>query len=445
MEDREQNLALDENRRGNRTALIAALVIMLVIVGVVAAVVFFNPDSTSSEDSLPPVSADQPSDDGQSNVSLPEQSDDTPSVDAPSTPDISDPDPSRDDDQSQGGGESSADQPSQPNESKPEIPDEPYTGWIINSMGYTFVYENMGLQQFNGTSSQAARYAEAVEKLAASLAGKANVYSMLVPTHVEFVRDSIPNSVKQSCDFYCSSQSNFISKVTENIKSATSVNIYDALSVNTDKYLYFNTDTNWTSLAAYYAYAEFIKSIGGTPVSLDQCKTGTVDSYLGQFFSAVSSDQSADAIRASDQLYANKDYVDYYKIPDYDSVSVTLHNNGLTYKSYALVGNSVGTSNAYNTFLGRAGEHFEITTGNTNGKKLVVVGDGSVPPMLQFLANDYQTIHYLRINAEAYDNYYSGKLAEFIAQYGADDVLIATYCTNAATPTAAASISGLLG
>lgn len=439
MEDREQNLALDENRRGNRTALITALVVMLVIVGVVAAVVFFSPKDNSGPSDVPPVSGAESSSDVSTPVSEPDESSDASAEQPPVAPDISDPDTSSPDTSHDQSSETSSDI----SDTSSETPTEPYTGWIINSMGYTFVYENMGLQQFNGTTSQAKRYAEAVEKLAASVSGSANVYSMLVPTHIEFMYDSIPASVKKGCDFYCSSQNKFINKAAETFKNAVSVNVYDALTVNGDKYLYFNTDTNWTSLGAYYAYAEFIKSMGGTPVSLDKCEQGSVNSFLGQFYSAVSSGSDENSSRASDQLYANRDYVDYYKVPGYDDIKVVLHNNGLTYNNYGLVGNSVGTSNAYSTFLGRAGEHFEITTSNKNGKTLVVVGDSSVPPMLQFLANDYQTIHYLRINTEAYDNYYSGKLSEFISSHKADDVLIATYCTNAATPTTASSISGL--
>ncbi len=438
MEDREQNLALDENRKGNRTALMAALIIMLVIVGAVAAVVFFNPKNEPSDASLP-ISGELSSNAGQSSTS-----DETSSQDYPSTPEVSDPEISQDDSLVPSD-ESKDETSSQPDESNPNISDKTYTGWIINSMGYTFVYENMGLQQFNGTSSQAIRYADAVEKLALSLSGKANVYSILVPTHVEFIKDSIPNSVKQSCDFYCSSQKSFINNASKNIHSAVSVNIYDTLSANKSDYIYFNTDTNWTSLGAYYAYVEFIKSLGGVPLSLDQYEQGSVDSFLGQFYNAVSAGSDTNSSLASNQLFTNKDHVDYYKIPEYGSISVVLHNNGLIYKNYALVGNTVGISNAYSTFLGRSGEHSEITTGNRNGKVLVVVGDNSVPPMLQFLANDYQTIHYLRINTETYDNYYSGKLADFVTQHDADDVLITTYCTNAVTPTTASSILGLLG
>lgn len=69
MEDREQNLALDENRKSNRTALIAALIIMMVIVGVVAAVVFFNPESEPSDTSSP-VSDESISDGEQSHSAL---------------------------------------------------------------------------------------------------------------------------------------------------------------------------------------------------------------------------------------------------------------------------------------------------------------------------------------------------------------------------------------
>jgi len=433
MEDREQNQALNESVKSNRTALIAALVIMFLIVGIVAAVVFIFP---SGDD----VSATDISD-NDSTVSIADvsetNSDEASGTDTPSTPDI--PDVSDVSESSQD--TQSIDESSKEESKAPEVSEDnsEFEGWIINDMGYTFVYQNMGFQQFTYSKTDyAKRYANAISGVAAEFGEGVNVYSMLVPTHVEFVKDSLSASKREALNFYNSSQNKFINNVADALAGVTNVGIYDTLANHNDEYLYFNTDINWTSLAAYYAYQDYAATAGITDaLDITKCTTGNIATFLGRFYNAVSAGSDRDSEKATDQLYANKDYIDYFMIPGYNDVNVVLRDGGAVYKIYALVGNNVTSSNGYSTFLGREGEHFEITTGNKNGKTLVVVGDTSVPTMLQYLVNDYQTIHYLNIN------YYTGCLSDFVAEKGATDVLFMSYCTNAVGPDTPEAISAM--
>ncbi len=51
--------------------------------------------------------------------------------------------------------------------------------------------------------------------------------------------------------------------------SVNFVDPYDIMYQHRSEYLYFRTDHHWTQRGAYYAYCEFARSVGLTPVSLD--------------------------------------------------------------------------------------------------------------------------------------------------------------------------------
>lgn len=52
--------------------------------------------------------------------------------------------------------------------------------------------------------------------------------------------------------------------------------------------LFYRTDHHWTSLGAYYAYAELMEAMGQTPVSLDQLtKTTVTEDFYGTTWSSV--------------------------------------------------------------------------------------------------------------------------------------------------------------
>lgn len=291
----------------------------------------------------------------------------------------------------------------------------PFTGWIINNRGYTFVFKNRGLQQFNGTSTTAARYADAVNAVSAKFSA-ANVYSIIAPTAVEYVYSEIPIEYKQ--DFYCRRQSTFaLSAAVAYADTVKSVDVIDTIGDHSDEYIYFYTDTNWTSKAAYYAYCAFAKQSGNTPVDIAECEEGVNSPFLGQFYTCTQAGTDQASFSASEALYYNSDSVYYYKLPGYDGVKIK--------GGYSLTGNAVSASRfGYYTFLGDEAEYFDITT-ESEGGTLLVIGDSSVPPMLQFLAANYSRIYYVNIEM------YSDSLNFF---NNADDVLIVNYATNAATP-----------
>ena len=84
----------------------------------------------------------------------------------------------------------------------------------------------------------AEKYAAALNKLTSTVSFP--VYSIIAPTSVEFV--DIPYDVKQSDDFYNSSQKTFTSNVN-NAANSSAVDVYTAISSKvSEEYLYMKTD-----------------------------------------------------------------------------------------------------------------------------------------------------------------------------------------------------------
>ncbi len=87
-----------------------------------------------------------------------------------------------------------------------------------------------------------------------------------------------------------SSQSELQDKLEQSIIGHVNfVNLKDVYKAHTDEYLYFRSDHHWTHRGAYYAYSEFIKSVGMTPVDIDSLEVkivgkrfnGSMDYYSG--------------------------------------------------------------------------------------------------------------------------------------------------------------------
>ena len=80
----------------------------------------------------------------------------------------------------------------------------------------------------------------------------------------------------------------------------SALEITDALAEHSDEYIYYRTDHHWTTYGAYFAYRQYIESLGMTPVSwetIQSVKGGTVEDFYGTFYSkAKNADVQPDSI-----------------------------------------------------------------------------------------------------------------------------------------------------
>ena len=63
------------------------------------------------------------------------------------------------------------------------------------------------------------------------------------------------------------------------------VNLKNVYLQHAEEYLFFKSDHHWTHRGAYYAYAEFVKSVGMEPTPIENFEVKVLtDSYIGSMY-----------------------------------------------------------------------------------------------------------------------------------------------------------------
>ncbi len=326
-------------------------------------------------------------------------------------------------------------EPSNPETSEPETSglEEPAHGWVINAMGYTYLYHGVGVEQFNYSSATLEKYLNGIRTLAQNVPEGTAVYCMPVPTRIGFLYEEISDDIKREDNFFNSWQEGFLGTVEEHLKPDVSViNLFESFqsAYQEDAELFFKTDRNWTSDAAYLAYQQYCEASGLAPVSLDVYEEQKIEGFLGSFYTATQ----------SESLRQNADTFRYYRNADTDACKVTVYSNGNIYRTATLAGNATGdVSGAYNVYLGGGGQNFRIQSPCTSGRRLLMVGDGCAAAMLPFLIENYTEIQYVDVAS------YPGDFAGLFADGSFHDVLFLSYVTNTVKGEYPPHLSALAG
>lgn len=106
-----------------------------------------------------------------------------------------------------------------------------------------------------------------------------NIKVMLAPTSPSVLTDKVkPGSPVNDASVA-------ISQLESLVGSENLLDVTDTLKAHSDEYIYYRTDHHWTTLGAYYAYADFMTSIGRTPRSVDEFTFVEVENFLGTHYS----------------------------------------------------------------------------------------------------------------------------------------------------------------
>ncbi|MDD4125393.1 MAG: DHHW family protein, partial [Eubacteriales bacterium] len=296
-------------------------------------------------------------------------------------------------------------------ESREEIAEH---GWVINSLGYTYLYYGIGLEQFTYSSSTLDKYVSSLHNLN-SVSGNSNFYHILVPTRCEFIEFS--QEIKK--EFYIANQRQFMNGVFENTDAEIkNIDLYNVFKEKYDngEYIYFNTDPNYTHIAAYAAYAEYCKAAGITPISDSFYTAQTVAySFYGKFYTAT----------GAEMLYENSDIVYYYDIDEAYKSQISIYKSQGVVKKDGVVFFDV-PSYCYYSFLSDEAAKIEITTKVNTGKSILVIGDSSAAPFVTFLVPHYDKITYIN------SSLCSTSILDLLSSGTYNDIVVINYNTTAA-------------
>lgn len=302
-------------------------------------------------------------------------------------------------------------------------------GWIINEYGYTYVYGDCGYEQFNYKATALERYVRSLNNVRNCFDDSTRVFSITVPVSSTFA--DVPREIYVMDDFYNQSQSAFVATLSQKTDDRIfHIQIVNSLEQQYDQgeYVFFRTDKNWTSLGAYTAYSSFCETAGFTSYAIESYEKIELGDFLGSFYTATKSPNMSDH---PDKMIC------YSTLPTVNT-SLTVFNDGLLYSEYDLCRNEVSYYNAYNYFLGREAERYEITTSSAGGT-LLIIGDTSAHPFVPFLCSHYSKIDV--IDPREFDT----TLNEFLSEHHYDDCIIMCYSTNAVSGDFIPSLNVLTG
>lgn len=264
----------------------------------------------------------------------------------------------------------------------------------------------MGLMGCWGTYDLCDNYIAQVEKAAGRLSG-VNVYSMVVPTSVEYY---LPEDVTG----FTASQKNKIEYIGENLTLSKSVDVWDILDAHKEEPIYSRTDHHWQPLGAYYAAEAFAKvaGVGNLFPALLEYKKVVKEGYMGSMYN----------YSKSNNLYGDPEPFTLYISPNDAALKTTYYNTsfGNGYESDLFVTRDAGAF--YCSFLGSDDRIAKIETDCKNGKVLVICKESYGNGLVPFLTSCYEKIYVTDLR------YFDLDLVDFCKDVGATDLLFAM-CT----------------
>lgn len=312
--------------------------------------------------------------------------------------------------------EESGQEVSLPDESEPEI-SQPETGKTenstpdensaaVNPSKGSAVFLDTGFVLYNGaaytqsyfSSANAPKYADVYEKYAA-LFPDTRINVIIAPLASITILDTSVSS-------RMSDQGKVLDKMEAAITGDVNfVNLKNVYVEHAEEYLFFKSDHHWTQRGAYYAYSEFMRSIGVTPTPIEEFDIEILrEKFIGTMYE-----------------YTQDERVKYY----YDTVEAYMPKKSCTMTIY----NKNGTTTVYDTCIVSdfksysafiAGDHPYMVINvpeNDQSKSILVIKDSYGNAFVPFLTEHYGNI--IVIDPRHTDmNVY-----EKLGDYGLDDIV----------------------
>lgn len=258
-------------------------------------------------------------------------------------------------------------------------------------------------------------YAQALNNIRAALPENISMYSMLVPTQLEFAKPVYRNA--QDSQQQCIEDIN--SQLTGGI---TPVDVYGKLeeaeesrAEDTDDSLYFKMDHHWTMEGAYCGYEAFMEQTGAQVLSKDEFELKEGEDFYGTLYLKAKSDMDSPE---KEKLY----YYDVESAGNYEIVMRVVYDDGteMEYGQDSKVFDS--TKEGYLFFLGGDQPVIEITNKNKeDGKTLLVIKDSYANALVPWLINNYKKV--VLIDPRSF----KGTLKSEVERYSPDELIMINY------------------
>lgn len=270
-------------------------------------------------------------------------------------------------------------------------------------------------EQINITDEMAKDYADAVNKIAATLPAEVNVYNMAIPNSAEYYAPK-----EYSGDLY-----NAYNTIYESLdERVVPVNVYNILYEHADDYIFFNGDHHWTQRGAYYAFKEFM-NVKGVELPYEYIDVyGRINSenVVGSFASLLKDTPGEKMISGNAELLER-----FY--PPY-TIEKNVYND-CRLEKFAGTGPLINKYiNAYSTFIGGDVPVAQLHNNYINdGSTLCIIKDSYANAFAVWAACNYEYVYLVDIRCFNGANGIEEKMdmATFQQVTDFDDLLIMSY------------------
>ena len=276
---------------------------------------------------------------------------------------------------------------------------------VVQNLGTLIVVDDAAYEVYNFSQKVADTYAGILNQAASALDGTAHVYDLIVPTSIDI---TMPDNERAKCN--SSSQADAIryifSRMTPQVHS---VNVYNTLRSHRTEYIYFRTDHHWTARGAYYAYAQFCRTMQLQPKPLSAFKEHVFDGFKGSF--VAESRKNVNLVNHPDTVYAYE--------PNAQTTLVYTEKNGNTV-NWRIIGDVTDwyASSKYSTFIGGDHSYTIITNADApQDKKCMVIKESFGNALVPFIAAEFGEVHVIDYR------YWHGSIVDFAKTNGIDTVL----------------------
>ncbi|WP_449017012.1 DHHW family protein [Prevotella sp.] len=292
--------------------------------------------------------------------------------------------------------------------------------------------EVRALMAYGGGAEGGVAYAEAANTYKKAFGSKVNVYSMVIPTAIEFY---CPEQAK-SCTH---SQSATITNIYHHlVKDVQAVNVYTPIGKHAKEPIYLRTDHHWAPLGAYYAAQEFARVAKVPFRTLSSYEKRVVHGYVGSMY-GYAHDISLKNAPEDFVFYVPKDvkyttlYQEYKLDKDYN-----IQGEGRSFEGQFFVHYRDGSSGAYCTFMGGDAKITTITTSTHNGRRLLILKDSFGNALPGYLFYSFEQIFVVD------SRYFAKNMKQYVRENKVTDILFAYNIFNAYSTKVANKLESLL-
>lgn len=263
---------------------------------------------------------------------------------------------------------------------------------------------NAIMEMFIRNSSQEREYAEAVNMYADTVPSDIDIYSMLIPTQLEFCEPIYKNLQSDQLD----AVNAIYGQLNPRVRT---VDAYSALREHSGEYVYFRTDHHWTPLGAYYGYRAFMEAEGGTAVQREEFEKNEIKNVLGYLYDRAPESDTA------------PDTIEWYTVDPLGKIRTVMHdiNENGVFTDYRGVMYDRAKAN-YLFFFGSDHPIVDMTnTENPNGRTIAVIKDSYANVFAPWLIKSYHRVILIdpRIYTDSFD--------KIIDEFNPDELLIMNY------------------